>query len=65
MQVQDLSTVAERLRREGFEARNLGQVGITIWESGVGYFLPAEELSQLPSQAGPLDILTLVKRRAA
>jgi hypothetical protein len=34
MMIGDLSTLADQLRKEGFEARNLGQIGITIWRDG-------------------------------
>jgi len=49
MIVEDLSTLADQLRKNGFEARNLAQVGITVWQRGEGFFLSAEELRQLPS----------------
>ena len=41
---EDLSVLAARLRSEGFDCRNLAQVGITIWEGGQGNFYPAAEL---------------------
>ncbi len=44
--MEDLSVLAARLRNEGFDCRNLAQVGITIWENGVGHFYPAAELRQ-------------------
>ena len=43
---EDLSVLAARLRTEGFDCRNLAQVGITIWEGGEGHFYPANELRQ-------------------
>ena len=43
----DPAYVAAALRQEGYEARNLGQVGITVWKDGQGVFLPAEELKRL------------------
>ena len=43
---EDLSVLATRLRNEGFDCRNLSQVGITIWEEGKGHFYPAAELLQ-------------------
>jgi len=55
MIVEDLSTLADQLRRNGFEARNLAQVGITIWDDGEGFFFSAEELRQLPSQLTTRD----------
>ncbi len=48
MIVEDLSTLADQLRRNGFDARNLAQVGITVWEGGQGVFLSADELRELP-----------------
>ena len=43
---EDLSVLAARLRNEGFDCRNLAQVGITIWIEGQGHFYPADELRQ-------------------
>lgn len=43
---EDLAVLAARLRNEGFDCRNLAQVGITIWEGGKGHFYPAAELRQ-------------------
>jgi hypothetical protein len=47
MVVSDLSSIAAGLRQEGYEARNLGQVGITVYKDGRGIYLPAEELRRL------------------
>lgn len=47
MVVADLSNVAAALRQEGYEARNLGQVGVTVWKDGQGVFFFAEELQRL------------------
>ena len=55
MQSQELATLAAELRRDGFDARNLGSVGITIWQNEVGYFYPLQELDEYPQ---------LVQRRA-
>jgi hypothetical protein len=44
--MEDLSVLAARLRNEGFDCRNLSQVGITIWTDGEGHFYPAAELRQ-------------------
>lgn len=62
MAIGDLSTLAETLRREGFEARNLGQVGLTIWRNGEGVFVPAEELSHLPTSLSARDIERVIER---
>jgi hypothetical protein len=44
----DLSVLVARLRQEGFEARCLGSVGITIWgDEGKGVFIPAEETGKI------------------
>jgi hypothetical protein len=47
MVVSDLSSVVATLRQEGYEARSLGQQGVTAWKDGRGVFLPAEELKRL------------------
>ncbi len=46
MTTEDLANIAAALRQAGYEARNLGCVGITIWRDGEGRFLPAAELSR-------------------
>jgi hypothetical protein len=43
----DAASIAAALRREGYEARNLGQMGITVWKNGKGVFLSAEDLTRL------------------
>lgn len=63
MLVEDLSTLADQLRKDGYDARNLGQVGITVWENGQGFFLPAEELRQLPRDLTTRDFHQVLKRR--
>ncbi len=65
MLVEDLSTLADQLRKEGYDARNLGQVGITVWENGNGFFLAAEELRQLPRDLTARDFAQVLKRRRA
>ena len=47
MAVSDPMSVAAALREEGYEARNLAQVGITVWKDGQGLFLSAEDLKRL------------------
>ena len=61
----DLSSLAAQLRKEGFVARNLGQVGITIWEGSNGFFISAEELRQLPHQFTPRDFSRILEQRRA
>jgi hypothetical protein len=63
MIIGDLSSLADQLRREGFEARNLGQVGITIWRDGAGFFLSAEELRELPHHFTPRDFREVLEHR--
>jgi hypothetical protein len=62
MIIEDLSTLAEQLRKEGMEARNLAQVGITIWEDGQGFFVSAEDLRQLPPHLTARDFRQVVER---
>ena len=63
MMVVDLSTLADQLRKEGFTARNLGQVGITIWEGSQGVFLSTEQLKQLPPEFKPRDFHRMLEQR--
>jgi len=64
MQVQDLSSLAQLLREQGVEARNLAQVGITIWEGSHGCFLSAEELRVLAGPLSPPDFYLELRSRA-
>lgn len=65
MMIGDLSTLADQLRKEGFEARNLAQIGITIWQGGAGFFLSAEELRELPHHVTPRDFREVLEHRRA
>jgi hypothetical protein len=47
MVVSDLANVAQALRQLGFEARNLNQVGITVWRNGHGLFLSVDDIRSL------------------
>jgi hypothetical protein len=47
MTVSDLSSLAAALRQEGYEARNLAQVGLTVWKDGRGLFLSADDVRRL------------------
>jgi hypothetical protein len=47
MTVSDLSSLAAGLRQEGYEARNLAQVGLTVWNDGRGLFLSADDVGRL------------------
>jgi hypothetical protein len=42
----DLAALAARLRADGLDVRNLGQVGITLWSTDQGYFFPVSELEE-------------------
>jgi hypothetical protein len=63
--VGDLSTLAEQLRKEGFHARNLAQVGITIWDGAQGFFISAEELRELPHHITARDFRQVLEERKA
>ena len=60
---EDLSVLAARLRNEGFDCRNLAQVGITIWEGGEGHFCPASELRQNSALVMRRDFQAIRARR--
>jgi hypothetical protein len=60
---EDLSVLAARLRSEGFDCRNLAQVGITIWEGGQGFFYPAGELRQNSNLVMRRDFQAIRSRR--
>jgi hypothetical protein len=60
---EDLSVLVARLRNEGFDCRNLAQVGITIWESGEGHFYPAAELRQNSALVMRRDFQAIRARR--
>ncbi len=55
MHGQDLAALAAELRSEGYDARNLAQVGITIWADGVGHFYSLAELSRNPAAVARRD----------
>jgi hypothetical protein len=60
---EDLSVLASRLRSEGFDCRNLAQVGITIWDKGQGYFYPAVELRENSNLVMRRDFAAIRSRR--
>jgi hypothetical protein len=62
---EDLSVLAARLRNEGFDCRNLAQVGITIWQDGIGHFYPAAELRQNSALVIRREFDTIRARRDA
>ena len=61
----DLSTFADQLRKGGLDARNLGQVGITVWQGHDGFFFSAEELRQLPRQPTAPEFQQMLESRKA
>ena len=46
MRGEDLGALAAELRKEGLDARNLGRMGLTIWDGATGHFYPLSELIQ-------------------
>jgi hypothetical protein len=62
---EDLSVLASRLRNEGFDCRNLAQVGITIWQDGIGHFYSAAELRQNSTLVIRRDFDAIRERREA
>jgi hypothetical protein len=60
---EDLAVLAARLRNEGFDCRNLAQVGITIWEGGEGHFYSAAELRQFSNFVIRRDFEAIRARR--
>ncbi len=65
MAVEDLAVLAAQLRKEGFDARNLAQVGITIWEGKEGHFYPLMELRQNQTLVGTRDFGAIRAKRVA
>ncbi len=61
--MEDLAVLAARLRSEGYDCRNLAQVGITIWEDGQGHFYPAGELRQHSNLVIRRDFASIRARR--
>jgi hypothetical protein len=61
----DLASLAARLRQEGFDARNLGSVGITIWRDGHGYYFAAAESARLEALMSARTLEAALAQRAA
>ena len=59
----DLSALADGLRKDGLDARNLGQVGITLWDDEQGFFFPAGELEENAELVARRDFMAIVKKR--
>lgn len=48
MATYDLSILVAQLRKAGYDARNLGGVGLTIWgANGRGIYVPAHEAGRI------------------
>ncbi len=65
MPSEELSTLVSQLRREGYDARNLGGVGITIWEDGTGHFYSYQELHQHLGLVNRRNFAEIRRQRAA
>ena len=50
---------------QGFDARNLGPVAITIWYEGRGYYFAASEAPQLEALLDSRTVETALSKRAA
>ena len=61
----DLSVLAAGLRKDGLDARNLGQVGITVWDEEQGFFFPACELEENAELVARRDFLAIVAKRTS
>jgi hypothetical protein len=59
----DLAVLAAKLRDEGLDVRNLGQVGITLWETDNGFFFPASELEENAELVARRDFLAILAKR--
>ncbi len=60
MTASDLSIVAQTLRQRGYDARNLGPVGITVWKDGRGLFLSVDQIAKLNGNLAS-EVETLLK----
>ena len=63
MYVDDLPVLAAKLRSEGLDARNLGQVGITVWDECNGTFFPVSELQENADLVARRDFDAILARR--
>ena len=61
----DLSALVAGLRKDGLDARNLGQVGITVWDDEQGFFFPACELEENAELVARRDFIAIVAKRNA
>ena len=60
----DLAVLAARLRAEGLDVRNLGQVGITLWGEEQGFFFPASELEENADLVSRRDFAAILAKRS-
>ena len=63
MHVEDLPALAAELRAEGLDVRNLGHVGITLWDESHGFFFPVSELEENADLVARRDFETILARR--
>ena len=61
--VEDLPVLAAKLRAEGLDVRNLGQVGITLWGEGSGFFFPVSELEENADLVARRDFTAILAKR--
>ena len=59
-----LARLADDLRKQGFDARNLADVGITVWRKGKGLFFPAEEAARLSTAIARREVEALIESAA-
>jgi hypothetical protein len=60
----DLSVLATRLRADGLDVRNLGQVGITLWNEDSGFFFPVAELEENSDLVARRDFEAILAKRS-
>lgn len=63
MYVDDLPVLAAKLRAEGLDVRNLGNIGITVWDDASGTYFPIEELEENADLVASRDFQAIVARR--
>jgi len=65
MRSEELAALVAELRQEGYDARNLGAVGITIWHGAEGHFYPAQELRQFSGLVARRNFDEIRSKRAS
>ena len=65
MYLEDLPALAAKLRAEGLDVRNLGQIGITLWDEESGFFFPASELEENADLVARRDFEGILAKRKA